>query len=376
MEPIALLLLAGLRMAAGVPAEPTTVVVNEIPFITPTPTLAVYGSYQPERRNIFDDFTSKVNSYVDGVFSELGTAIPSYVQDGLLPNLQGLPTGSQVMSSAGARSTDIDALPSQVLNIPGYGNMTQNGWNLRIRGNVYKQPSINNETLDDLTNAFLIDTSVQKLPPAQANQARNLTREIYVVQQGNVSVSMDIAPATDAGGDGEPGGGGGITPVGGYQTVTLPYPTTEQGDFDVFVPIQNTSGGLQSGIGEVPAQRLNLYTHGTDTGNATSYLVSQTGLTVIADIDDILRVTKIYQPKEGLLNTFARPFEPWMNMPEIFANWSQSLPNLHFHYLTTTPEQATRPYMSYIYSTYPGGSFDTRFDLPNTCSVLSANIAR
>ena len=299
---------------------------------------------------------------MDGVFSELGTAIPSYVQDGLLPGLQGLPTGSQVMSSAGARSTDIDALPTQVLNIPGYGNMTENGWNLRIRGNVYKQPSIAPETLDDLTNAFLIDTSVDKLPPAEANQARNLTSEIYVVQQGNVSVSMDIAPAPEAGGDGEPGGGGGVTPVGGYQTVTLPYPTTEQGDFDAFVPIQNTSGGLQSGFGEVPAQRLNLYTHGTDTGNATSYLVSQSGLTVIADIDDILRVTKIYQPKEGLLNTFARPFQPWMNMPEIFANWSQSLPNLHFHYLTTTPEQGTRPYMSYIYSNYPGGSFDTRYD--------------
>jgi hypothetical protein len=47
-------------------------------------------------------------------------------------------------------------------------------------------------------------------------------------------------------------------------------------------------------------------------------------------------------------------------MPSIYANWSASLPNMHFHYLTTTPEQVTRNYMQFIYATYPGGSFDTR----------------
>ena len=374
MECIIFLLIASLHTAAAFPAEPTEVVViDELPLITPTPTptLAIYGSYQPERRGIIDDLTSEAASYVGSIFSEFGSAIPKYVSNGLLAGLQDLPTGSQVASSVGARSTDLDAIPTQVLNIPGYANMTEQGWNLRFRGMVYKQPSIDKETLDDLTNAFLIDTSVQKLPPAQANQARNLTSQIYVVQQGNVSVTMDIAPAPLAGGDGEPGGGGGVTPAGGYQTVTLPYPTTEQGDFDVFVPIQNTAGGLQSGFGEIPPQRLNVYTQGTDSGNATSYLVSQSGFTIISDIDDILRVTKIYEPKEGLLNTFARPFTPWMNMPEIYANWSQSLPNLHFHYLTTTPEQGTRPYMSYIYSTYPGGSFDTR---PLNFSDVSATL--
>ena len=57
MEPVALLFIAWLHLAAAFPAEATTVIVNEIPLITPAPTLAVYGSYQPERRNIFDDFT-------------------------------------------------------------------------------------------------------------------------------------------------------------------------------------------------------------------------------------------------------------------------------------------------------------------------------
>ena len=92
-------------------------------------------------------------------------------------------------------------------------------------------------------------------------------------------------------------------------------------------------------------QTLNMYVQGTDTGNATTYLVPPIGITIISDIDDILRVTKIYDPKEGLLNSFARPFTPWLNMPDIYANWSKTLGNFHFHYLTTTPEQVTRNYM-------------------------------
>ena len=176
--------------------------------------------------------------------------------------------------------------------------------------------------------------------------------------------------ASSQGASGQSGGGGAVTPSGGTQDITLPYPTTDEGDFDVFVPIKGD--GLQNGNATQQIQRLNTYVDGTTLGNGTAYLVPDQGLTVISDIDDILRVTKIYEPKEGLLNSFARPFTPWENMPEIYANWSKSLPNTHFHYLTTTPEQVTRNYMQFIYSTYPGGSFDTR---PLNFSDVSATLS-
>ncbi|KAK5138862.1 hypothetical protein LTR04_004120 [Oleoguttula sp. CCFEE 6159] len=61
-----------------------------------------------------------------------------------------------------------------------------------------------------------------------------------------------------------------------------------------------------------------------------------------------------------------------MNMPDFYANWSRSIPDFHFHYLTTTPEQATRNYMDFIYKTYPGGSFDTRpLNFSNVAATLS-----
>lgn len=225
-------------------------------------------------------------------------------------------------------------------------------------GNVYKQPNTSVEKLNDLANVFLIGTDIDELQPSEQDQARNLTASIFVVQQGNETVTMNMVPDRSAGASGDPSGGGGVVASGGAQTLTLPYNTTAEGDFDVFLPIQQN--GLTAGNATDVIQKLNVYAAGSDLGNATAYLVPPTGFTIISDIDDILRVTKIYQPKEGLLNSFARPFTQWMNMPDIYANWSRSIPNAHFHYLTTTPEQATRNYMDFIYKTYPGGSFDTR----------------
>jgi len=211
---------------------------------------------------------------------------------------------------------------------------------------------------------------VQSLPPAEASQARNLTAEIFVLQQGNQNVTFNLAPAPTAGASGQSGGGGAVTPSGGNQQIKFPTPTTPEGDFDGFVPIK--SNGLTAGNSTTNVQRLNVYTQGDINGNATAYLAPPEGLTIISDIDDILRVTKIYAPKEGLFNSFAKPFTQWDDMPDIYANWSRSIPGAHFHYLTTTPEQITRNYMDFIYKTYPGGSFDTR---PLNFSDVSATLS-
>ncbi|USW56402.1 Putative phosphatidate phosphatase APP1, catalytic domain-containing protein [Septoria linicola] len=308
------------------------------------------------RRDIIDDIQSDVN----GVLSRLGSDIPSYVASGIPNFFQDFPTGDKVVSSLGLDDDQLAALPTQALNIPPYANFSDGAWNVRFHGNIYKQPNTSTEQLNDLANVFLIDTSVEDLPQNQADQARNVTAAIFVVQQGNVNVSpISIEPF-----DGDHGG------VGVAQQVTLPYETTDQGDFDVFLPIN--SEGLARGNETQSLQKINTWVGNTTNGNATAYLVPDQGLTIISDIDDILRITKIYDPKEGLLNSFARPFVAWENMPEIYANWSQSLPDAHFHYLTTLPEQVTRNYEEFIYNTYPAGSFDTR---PLNFSDISATLA-
>lgn len=253
-----------------------------------------------------------------------------------------------------------------------YANWTDEGWNVRVHGNVYKVPNAKQDKIDKLANGFLIGTDIEDLAPNEQDQARNMTRSIYVVQQAdeNVTVHFENDVSIDPGST-----GGVINAKGGAQVITLPYETTLEGDFDTFVKLKNTTGAngghMMAGNATKSIQSLNMYVNGTMSGNATAYLVPPTGFTIISDIDDILRITKIYKPKEGLLNSFARPFTPWMNMPEIYANWSSSIPDFHFHYLTTTPEQVTRNYMEFIYKTYPLGSFDTR---PLNFSDVSATL--
>ncbi|KAF2493705.1 hypothetical protein BU16DRAFT_527925 [Lophium mytilinum] len=353
---------AAVASAAAVPSATPTVVVP-VPLVAPaplvTPAAIQFDSLRSYyRRNILSDIENDGKS----ILGALGSDVPSYVLSGVPNFFQDFPTGDAVKSSLGISDSDLAATPTQALLIPPYANWTNEGWNVRFHGNIYKTPNISSSKLDDLANKFLIGTELSSLPTEQQNQARNLTKEIFVVQQGGVNVSFHLEPSPSNGASGQPGGGQAITPGGGTQNITFPYETTVEGDFDSFVPIKNVSGaGLLAGNETENIQRMNVYTNGSIDGNATAYLVPPTGITIISDIDDILRVTKIYEPKEGLLNSFARAFVPWMNMPDIYANWSRSLPNsTHFHYLTTTPEQVTRNYMDFIYKTYPGGSFDTR----------------
>ena len=68
-----LLCIAG--VAVGLPAEPTPASNAEIALITspPDPTLAVYASYDKQKRGVLSDITAGLDSYVNGIFSELGT---------------------------------------------------------------------------------------------------------------------------------------------------------------------------------------------------------------------------------------------------------------------------------------------------------------
>lgn len=312
--------------------------------------------------------------YLDSDIVLRGTDLPSFFTEGIPNWFQDFPTGSEVLSKLGVGDDSLASKPTEVLNIPPYANWTDRGWNVRFHGNVYKVPDIEQKKLDELANIFLIDVDIKDLPQDQQEQARNLTRSIFIVQQSDRNVTFHLEPAPQQGASGQPGGSPATTPSNGTEEVQFPYETTAQGDYDAFVQIKNlSSGGLLAGNETDTVQRLNVYTNGTQTGNATAYLVPPKGITFISDIDDILRVTKIYNPKEGLLNSFARQFTPWMNMPEIYANWSKTLPSsTHFHYLTTTPEQVTRNYMDFIFKTYPGGSFDTR---PLNFSDVSATLS-
>lgn len=251
------------------------------PMITPAP---IFTPRDLERR-------VDVGSYLGSVFSSLGSDVSSFVASGVPQFFNDLPTGTAVLSSLGIATSDLAASPTQALLIPPYANWTDQGWNVRVHGNIYKQPNISTDRLNSLANVFLIDTDITDLPADQQDQARNLTAEIFIVQQDNEQVTVDfvqnvnVDPATDS---------GAANAAGGAQTIVMPFNTTVEGDFDSFVVLQNTTGTtgghLLPGNGTDTIQLLNVYVQGAaETGNATAFLVPSTGITIISDVDDILR---------------------------------------------------------------------------------------
>jgi hypothetical protein len=131
-------------------------------------------------------------SYINSVISDVGSGVSSWVASGVPQYFQDFPVGDQVQSSLGVSDEDLDAKPTQVLNIPAYANWTNDGWNVRIHGNVYKQPDISQDKLDDLANVFLVDVDVDELSEAEATQARNVTASIFVVQQEDLNVTINF----------------------------------------------------------------------------------------------------------------------------------------------------------------------------------------
>jgi hypothetical protein len=102
------------------------------PQVTPFQVGMVPTKTLKARANIL----SKLEGDVTSVLSALGSGIPAYVASGVPNFFQDFPTGDKVQSSLGIDGSQLAALPTQVLNIPPYGNWTDAGWQIRFRGNV------------------------------------------------------------------------------------------------------------------------------------------------------------------------------------------------------------------------------------------------
>lgn len=95
-------------------AAPNDALPIERALLTPSPAGWDATKTYKYRRDIFDDARGAINS----VLSDLGSAIPSYVASGVPNFFQDFPTGDRVKERLGLSDADIDALPTQVLNIP------------------------------------------------------------------------------------------------------------------------------------------------------------------------------------------------------------------------------------------------------------------
>ncbi|HWI59868.1 MAG TPA: phosphatase domain-containing protein [Bacillota bacterium] len=87
------------------------------------------------------------------------------------------------------------------------------------------------------------------------------------------------------------------------------------------------------------------------------HLLEETGLTVISDIDDTIKLTGVQDRKTLLRNTFLEPYKPVPGMPEVYRAWAQGA-GAQFCYVSASPWQLFSPLSQFGRSNgYPAGVF-------------------
>ncbi len=89
------------------------------------------------------------------------------------------------------------------------------------------------------------------------------------------------------------------------------------------------------------------------------HLVGPTGVSVISDVDDTVKVSDVVDRTELLANTFLRPFRPVPGMPELYGSWAAR--GAAFHYVTSSPWQLYHPLRRFFAEVgLPGGSMEMK----------------
>lgn len=107
----------------------------------------------------------------------------------------------------------------------------------------------------------------------------------------------------------------------------------------------------------------------------SAFLVPPHGITVVSDVDDLLRVTRIWRYRQLISNTFTNEYDPWKNMPDIYHHWAQKFGenNTHFHYASAIMRPFSGKYSAFLQKYYPRGTLDTRDESVNTVALFSGN---
>jgi hypothetical protein len=87
------------------------------------------------------------------------------------------------------------------------------------------------------------------------------------------------------------------------------------------------------------------------------HLLDDTGLSVVSDIDDTLKISELKEKKTLLLNTFFRPFQPVPGMAAVYQGWMKTA-GAKFHYVSASPRQLYPSLADFILANdFPVGTF-------------------
>ncbi|MBC8868488.1 MAG: DUF2183 domain-containing protein [Planctomycetes bacterium] len=106
----------------------------------------------------------------------------------------------------------------------------------------------------------------------------------------------------------------------------------------VHVPVESVGGVRTSG--RLPFKAI------TQSGDdrefrSMAHLVSPSGISVISDIDDTIKISEVADKKKLLLNTFFRPYRAAPGMAKVYREWAEK--GVQFHFVSCSPYQLYEP---------------------------------
>ncbi|KAI4719184.1 hypothetical protein E4T48_04529 [Aureobasidium sp. EXF-10727] len=262
------------------------------------------------------------------------------------------------------KKKETERQPWSITTYPTYAHRNDDGWTAHIHGNLHHRQPYDENQLNKLLSSFLIRTRLRvkkwkiwesgfhTLNDTELAQGRPIAHEVASVPicHGTIGAVVDACDE------------GSILPVATNQEGSF-YGTTTISDS---CALANNKSNL-----DIPSQKFTLVPCNLRSGidedvknSAEVLFVPPTGVTIIADLDDVLRVTNVWNVKQALLNVFVRRFTAWRNMPDVLYDLKARIEaegqNVHFHYLTDAPEAISGSYVDHIFDMYPKGSFDFR----------------
>ncbi|MBT5230595.1 MAG: App1 family protein [Methylococcales bacterium] len=92
---------------------------------------------------------------------------------------------------------------------------------------------------------------------------------------------------------------------------------------------------------------------------AKVFLIPETGLSIISDVDDTIKISQVTDKKRLLKNTFLEPFKAAKGMAVRYQQWAKQ--GAAFHYLSASPWQLYTPLAQFIKQfNFPAGTFHMR----------------
>ena len=196
-------------------------------------------------------------------------------------------------------SDEVRSLPVRALNLPSYGNWTDEGWRLHVHGNIVHQPDPKEETLSRWARRILLFSKKwHDLQEREQALARNISAELLTLPvDAGLRYSMNLRGSS-----------------GQHRRMPLPA-VINTGDFDGWLPLGDMDGVQLGNDTAAPIQQVKLEIADAEDAISTGFLVPPDGISIVSDVDDILRESKVWRWKHLLVSTISQDFTPWRNMP-------------------------------------------------------------